>query len=88
MNKAELVKEMAFKSGLTQKDCSLALEAFIATVGDVVGPDEEIRIQDFGAFYLKQRKASNRVLLGREVKIPERNSVGFRAGKGLKDAVN
>lgn len=90
MNKTELVKELAHKAGMTQKDCGRFLDSFTELVGEVVSQGDDISILGFGNFYLKRldaRKGRN-PKTGEEIDIPASKSVGFKAGKGLKEAVN
>jgi DNA-binding protein HU-beta len=52
--------------------------------------EEEVRLVGFGSFATAKRKASTgrNPRTGEEIKIPESNSVRFKAGKALKDSVN
>ncbi len=86
MNKGELVKELAYKTGLTQKDSGKFLDALTETIGEVV-QGEDIVIMGFGTFYFRERAARKGIAFGQEVDIPASKSVGFRAGKTLKEAV-
>jgi len=88
MNKTELVKEMAIRNGLTQRDNAKVLETFVATVGEVVSLGDEVSIMGFGSFFLKKRDARKGMAFGKEIDIPASKSVGFKPGKSLKDAVN
>ena len=88
MNKTELVKEMAIRNGLTQRDNAKVLETFAATVGEVVSQGDEVSIMGFGSFFLKKRDARKGMAFGKEIDIPASKSVGFKPGKSLKDAVN
>lgn len=87
MNKSELVKELACRTGFTQKDSGKFLDALTETIGEVVATGDDVAILGFGSFYLKRRDARKGLSFGKECYIPASRSVGFKAGKGLKDAV-
>lgn len=87
MNKSELVKELAYKTGFTQKDSGKFLDALAETIGKAVSQGEKVSILGFGTFELRERAAHKGTAFGQEVEIPASKSVGFRAGKALKDAV-
>ncbi len=89
MNKNELVAEVAKKSGLTKADSTRAVEAFIEAVSDALQSGDEVRLVGFGTFSTQKRGAS----VGRNprtqepMNIPASVQARFKAGKGLKDAV-
>lgn len=87
MNKSELVKELALKTETTQRASGEFLDAFAEVVGEAVSQGDVVAILGFGNFYLKKRDARKVIAFGKEVEVPASKSVGFRAGKGLKDAV-
>lgn len=90
MNKADLINEMAAKSGLTKKDSEAALDAMISTVEENLAKGEKVVLVGFGTFETKARAARK----GRNPKTKEAISIpatkipAFKAGKGLKDSVN
>ena len=51
---------------------------------------QEVRLVGFGTFSTSKRKAGKgrNPRTGEEIKIPASTTVRFKAGKGLKDAVN
>ncbi len=90
MNKADLVQQMAGKSGLSKKDSESALEAVIATVEESLVVGEKVVLVGFGTFETKSRAARK----GRNPKtkeaidIPACKVPAFKVGKSLKDKVN
>ncbi len=91
MNKAELVASIAEKSELTKKDAELALNAFTESVVEALAEGDKVQLVGFGTFEVRARKARE----GRNprnpeevIHIPASNAAVFRAGKGLKEAVN
>ncbi|WXR62982.1 HU family DNA-binding protein [Peptostreptococcaceae bacterium AGR-M142] len=91
MNKAELVANMATKSGLTKKDAESALNAFMKSVEEALVSEDKVQLVGFGTFEVRQRAARQ----GRNprdpkqvIEIPASKAPVFKAGKGLKEIVN
>jgi len=89
MNKAELIEEVAGKTGLTKKDVGVVLDAFIETVGDTLSKDEKVTLVGFGTFQVVQRKArrGRNPQTGKELQIPAKKVPKFVPGKGLREKV-
>lgn len=89
MNKSELVAAMAEKSSLPKKKCEDALDAFVASIGDVLKSGDKVKLLGFGTFEVKGRAARiGRNLKTREpVDIPASKQPVFKPGKALKEAV-
>jgi DNA-binding protein HU-beta len=90
MNQTELIKSVSEKSGLTQKDAEKAVKALFATVEEALAQQDKVQIIGFGTFEVKtreERKGRN-PQTGAEITIPASKAPSFKAGKGLKDAVN
>lgn len=91
MNKAELVKALSMESGLSKVDSEKALNSFICVVERTLSSGEDVTLAGFGTFQVKR---SPEIRNGRNFKtgelmiIPSKNSVKFKVGKKLKDAVN
>ncbi len=90
MNKTELVASVAEKAGLTKKDAEKAINALFASVEEALALEDKVQIIGFGTFEVKareERKGRN-PQTGAEIIIPASKNPVFKAGKGLKDAVN
>jgi DNA-binding protein HU-beta len=90
MTKAELIDMMAQDAKITKEKAGLALNAFIEGVQDALkAKDGKIQLTGFGTFSKVHRKArkGRNPGTGAEIKIPAQNSVKFKPGKKLKDAV-
>ncbi len=90
MTKADLIKAVAEKAVMKQKDAARAVDALLEAVQEAVARGEEVRIPGFGAFVVKERaeRQGRDVRTGETITIPPRKVVAFRAGKELKEAVN
>ncbi len=90
MKKSELIKEVAKRSGLSQKDVSKVIESAIEVIQEALKKDEKVSIIGFGTFERVKRAPRKTKIpkTDKEVFIPEGYSVRFRVGKKLKEAVN
>lgn len=93
MNKSDLVDELASNTGMTKADASRAVDALFSPDGGVISQalkrGKRVQITGFGTFEAKQRKArmGRNPRTGQTIKIAATKTPGFRAGKGLKDAI-
>ena len=89
MNKTDLIKAIATKAELTNKQATAALDALTGALVDALKADDKISLLGFGTFEVKTRPAreGRNPATGEKVMIPAAKVPGFRAGKGLKDAV-
>ncbi|SEO92658.1 MULTISPECIES: HU family DNA-binding protein [Propionispora] len=90
MNKTELVASVAEKSDLTKKDAEKAINALFTTIEEALAQNDKVQVIGFGTFEVKtreERKGRN-PQTGAEITIPASKNPVFKAGKGLKDAVN
>lgn len=90
MKKSELVAIIAEKADLKKVDAEKALNAFVDAVTEGLVKGEKIALVGFGTFETKKRaaRAGKNPQTGAEIKIAASTVPSFKAGKGLKDAVN
>jgi len=90
MNKSELIAIIAEKAELTKKDAEKALNAFVDGVTEGLVKGEKIVLVGFGSFETKERAArkGKNPQTGAVIDIPASKVPAFKAGRGLKDAVN
>ncbi len=90
MNKNDLVKAIAEKTELTQKDVAAVVDEFIAVTTKALKAGQEVAIAGFGKFVTRQRAARQSINPRTKeiVKVPACVAPAFKAGKALKDAVN
>lgn len=89
MNKAELVKSLAEKAGVTQKEAGKILDATVATIQDALASGDKVQIIGFGTFEVRNRKARKVIspATGEEIEVPATRVPAFKPGKSLKEAV-
>jgi len=90
MNKTELINAIAEQANLSKADAGRSLEAFINTIETTLKAGDVITLVGFGTFQVKARAArtGRNPQTGQEITIAAANVPSFKAGKGLKDAVN
>ena len=90
MNKQDLIGSVADQGGLTKADASKAVEAVFDAITEALKKGDEVRLVGFGTFSVSQRKASTgrNPRTGETMAIKASTQPKFKAGKGLKDAVN
>ena len=90
MNKNDLVAEVAKNTGLSKADASKSVDAFLNAVTNALKNNDEVRLVGFGTFSIAQRAETEgrNPRTGEILKIPASKQPKFKAGKGLKDAVN
>lgn len=89
MNRTELIDLIADKAELTKAAASRALDALLEGITTSLQSDDPVVLVNFGTFTVKKRAAreGRNPLTGETIKIKEAKVVGFKAGKGLKEAV-
>lgn len=90
MNKSELIAAIAEKTGLTQTDVGKTLSAFCESVTETLIKGDDVQISGFGGFSVSERAArmGRNPRTGESLQIAAAKLPKFKAGKGLKDAVN
>ena len=90
MNKAQLIDAMAGKSGLTKADAKKALDAFTEATTDALKGGDRVALIGFGTFSVAERGArtGRNPQTGKEIKIPAKKVVKFKAGADLADSVS
>ncbi|GMM62045.1 HU family DNA-binding protein [Novosphingobium pituita] len=90
MNKNDLISAVADASGLPKGDAMKAVEAVFDAITQALSKGDEVRLVGFGTFSVAKRKASTgrNPRTGEPMEIEASTQPKFKAGKGLKDAVN
>ena len=93
MNKSYLVDALANAAGMTKADAARAVDAMFSPDGGIIAAalkgGKRVQITGFGTFESKHRKArqGRNPRTGQTIQIKATNTPAFRAGKGLKDAI-
>lgn len=89
MRKADVVSNIADKTGIAKVDVLVALEAFFKEVKSSLNEGEPVFVRGFGSFILKRRAAK----IGRNIKknvaveIPEHFIPAFKPAKEFMVAI-
>ena len=89
MTKTEFVAKIAKKTGSTKVDADKAVQAFLATITDVLKAGDKVVFAGFGSFEVTERAAreGRNPQTGETMQIKASKAPKFKAGKTLKDAV-
>lgn len=90
MNKSDLIDSVAASASLTKADAGKVVDALLNSIIKSLHKGEDVVIVGFGSFSVKRRAArtGRNPQTGQTVNIPAANQPKFKAGKGLKEAVN
>ncbi len=90
MNKGELIDSVASAAGLSRADATKAVDGVLDSITGTLSSGGSVSLVGFGTFSVKARaaRAGRNPRTGETIQIKASNVPGFKAGKGLKDAVN
>ncbi len=89
MNKTQLIEAMAADAGITKAQAKKALDAFMDNVKAALKKGDKVTLIGFGTFMTQTRKArkGRNPRTNKEITIPAKTVVKFKAGAGLKKAL-
>lgn len=89
-NKSDLIDAIAKSADISKAAAGRALDATIEAIKGALKSGEDVNLVGFGTFYVGERAARSgrNPRTGATIKISAAKTPKFRAGKGLKDAVN
>jgi DNA-binding protein HU-beta len=90
VNKAELIEKVAQAADLSKVSAARAVEAVIHSIVDSLRDGTPVTLSGFGTFSVNHRRArtGRNPRTGDMIMIAAAKAPKFKAGKGLKDAVN
>ena len=90
MNKSELIDAIADSADISKAAAGRALDAAVDAVKKALKKNDMVTLVGFGTFYVGKRAArtGRNPRTGASIKIKAAKVPKFRAGKGLKDAIN
>lgn len=90
VNKNDLIAELADGTDLSKADATKAVDSLFDIIMAALKKGDEVRLVGFGTFSVSHRKATEgrNPRTGEKIQIPASKQPKFKAGKGLKDAVN
>jgi DNA-binding protein HU-beta len=89
VTKAEFIDRVASKSGLSKRDATKAVDAFLDSITDALRGGESVSFTGFGKFSPQHRKERQGVnpRTKERVTIPAARVPKFSAGSSLKQAL-
>jgi len=90
VNKSELIDAIADSADISKAAAGRALDAAVEAVKKALKNGDMVTLVGFGSFYVGKRAArtGRNPRTGASIKIKAAKVPKFRAGKGLKDAIN
>lgn len=90
MNHAELSDSVATSLGLSKAEGKKAVDAVFAAIGDAAAKGDEVSVNGFGKFKVKESAAreGRNPSTGETIQIAASKKLGFSAAKAVKDRLN
>jgi DNA-binding protein HU-beta len=90
VNKNELAAALAAKTDISKTDALSTVDTILDVIIRTLKKGSEVRLVGFGSFYVRNRKSSKGrdPRTGATITIKPTKLPKFKAGKGLKDALN
>lgn len=90
MNTAELAEAVAASEGLTKADARKLVDAVFAAIADAAAKGEEVSLNAFGKFKVKDTPAreGRNPSTGATIQIAASRKLTFAAAKSVKDKMN
>ena len=89
MTKADIVREIAKKTGIENATVLASVEAFMETVKESLAKEENVYLRGFGSFILKKRaaKTARNISKNTTIIIPEHNIPAFKPAKTFAEMI-
>jgi len=89
MRKPELAAAIADKTGLSREKATEIINAVTDQISAAAARGEDTTLIGFGTFNIRTREArtGRNPQTGASIQIPASKTVGFKAGKALKEAL-
>jgi DNA-binding protein HU-beta len=89
MTKAEIVTEIANKTGIEKVAVQAVVESFMETVKDTMVDGENVYLRGFGSFIIKKRaeKTGRNISKNTTIIIPAHNIPAFKPAKSFVNEV-
>lgn len=90
MNKSELIDVIADAAEISKASAGKALDATVEAIKAALKEGDMVTLVGFGSFYVGERagRTGRNPRTGDTIEIEAAKVPKFRAGKGLKDAIN
>ena len=89
MTKAEIVKEIASKTGIDKATVLTTVESFMEEVKKTLAEEENVYLRGFGSFIVKKRaqKTARNISKNTSIIVPEHNIPAFKPAEDFVEAL-
>ncbi|NNE55476.1 MAG: integration host factor subunit beta [Flavobacteriales bacterium] len=89
MTKADIVNDIAERTGIEKVDVQTTVEAFMSTIKGALEKGDNVYLRGFGSFVIKTRakKTGRNILKNTTIEIPAHNIPAFKPAKTFVDGV-
>ena len=90
MNKTEIIEALADAADISKAAAGRALDGMVEAIVNSMKQGEQVSLVGFGTFSVRERAAreGRNPQTGETIQIKASKIPSFKAGKGLKDALN
>ena len=90
MNNSDLADKLAASQDITKADARKLVDAVFAAIADAAAAGEEVSLNGFGKFKVKDTPAreGRNPSTGATIQIAASKKLGFSAAKAIKDKLN
>ena len=89
MTKAEIVSEIASKTGIDKREVLMVVESLMDTIKTTMTNGEEVFLRGFGSFIIKHRaeKTARNISKNTAMIVPAHNIPAFKPAKEFQEKV-
>lgn len=89
MTKAEIVRRVKERTGLTRQQALNAVEIFLDCIKEALQREERVCLVGLGTFYVRHRRGrkGRNPKTGEIISVPEKKIPAFRPGREFRDLV-
>ena len=89
MTKAEIVSEIASKTGIDKREVLMVVESLMDTIKNTMTNGEEVFLRGFGSFIIKRRaeKTARNISKNTTMIVPAHNIPAFKPAKEFQEKV-
>ena len=90
MTKAELVDQIAMRTGMTKRQCEEVLALFLTSIVEALQTGGKVELRGFGSFRCRSRqpRQGRNPKTAEAVAVPGKRVPVFKAGKQLRERLN
>lgn len=87
MTKADIVQQVAERTGLSRKEAMESVELFLGGIKDSLKRGERVSLVGFGTFFLKEKQARSgrNPRTGESIEIPRKVTANFKPGRKFRE---